>query len=430
MGTIAAALGSVIGYLGAEVATENIFERLLWPERYYHDCTLLSTLKLSFLMAMGGPLHRAALGTLQIFQQNGLYRGPLRGKMLGTAFYHCGTEFYIPRSNVSDQGQKKEVRNCLWIEVLRHVKGTAKGESFVSTAQNDKKPLHEIQMVFQLRLRALTSRDDPARFRCIEEDKITWRVLLGIICSELSGIAVAICTAIFFHYYWLTAYFCLPLVFKLLALLFRVRRQPLDNEDVTSYTEDASGTQILNKFEFVNVDSRFIVIESPEVVFRQFVRHYGHPLRDGRRILDNEQARLSEARRGKSKAEEESEPTNTNFDPWTFRLDQMRPFINIVIIYAFVLYFPAGLLLLIWERNTVQFIWLGYQVYLIFAMHVARLVGWDSCARMEERVARYLGEGREVCLRSRNGQAVIATLRVTEVQSVNDARDLVRKLVA
>jgi hypothetical protein len=34
--TISAALGSVIGYLGAEVARPEMFERVFWPERFHN----------------------------------------------------------------------------------------------------------------------------------------------------------------------------------------------------------------------------------------------------------------------------------------------------------------------------------------------------------------------------------------------------------
>ncbi|KAJ4152251.1 hypothetical protein NW754_004046 [Fusarium falciforme] len=33
---IVSALGAVLGYLGAEVAEESIFERILWPQRFFN----------------------------------------------------------------------------------------------------------------------------------------------------------------------------------------------------------------------------------------------------------------------------------------------------------------------------------------------------------------------------------------------------------
>jgi len=64
MSALVGALGSVIGYLGSEVAQVSIFERLLWPERFYNDFNFSVFIKQSLFMTMGGPLHAAALATL------------------------------------------------------------------------------------------------------------------------------------------------------------------------------------------------------------------------------------------------------------------------------------------------------------------------------------------------------------------------------
>jgi hypothetical protein len=58
------ALGTLIGYLGAEVAIPEIFERLLWPERCYNGSNLSKASQMAFFMPMGGPLHKAALSSL------------------------------------------------------------------------------------------------------------------------------------------------------------------------------------------------------------------------------------------------------------------------------------------------------------------------------------------------------------------------------
>jgi hypothetical protein len=50
----AGALGSIIGYLGSEVAEVAIFERLLWPQRFYYNLTPKSAVGLAFTMPMGG----------------------------------------------------------------------------------------------------------------------------------------------------------------------------------------------------------------------------------------------------------------------------------------------------------------------------------------------------------------------------------------
>jgi hypothetical protein len=82
MTAIAGALGSVIGYVGGEVADRALFERLLWPQRFYNDFTFGGFVRLALLMPMGGPVHKAAIETLEKFRENGLYNGAVRGDML------------------------------------------------------------------------------------------------------------------------------------------------------------------------------------------------------------------------------------------------------------------------------------------------------------------------------------------------------------
>ena len=115
---IIGALGSIIGYLGSEVADETIFERLLWPERFHNRVSFTALLKIALSMPMGGPLHKAALKTLDAFGKNHLYRGPRQGHMLGTAFYADSRYSYIDKTN--DKGD--DARSALLIRALRLVK--------------------------------------------------------------------------------------------------------------------------------------------------------------------------------------------------------------------------------------------------------------------------------------------------------------------
>lgn len=55
MTAVVSALGAVVGYLGPEVAEESLFERILWPQRFFNYVDLPTLLKTSILMPMGGP---------------------------------------------------------------------------------------------------------------------------------------------------------------------------------------------------------------------------------------------------------------------------------------------------------------------------------------------------------------------------------------
>lgn len=64
-----------------------MFDRLLWPQRYFHHPAASDAVKLAFFLSVAGPLHGAALAALDRFLNHGLYLGRQLGDMLGTALF-------------------------------------------------------------------------------------------------------------------------------------------------------------------------------------------------------------------------------------------------------------------------------------------------------------------------------------------------------
>lgn len=159
MDGLAGALGSVVGYLGAEVAEEEVFEKLLWPQRFYNDCTAWSLVQQFFLMGMGGPMHRAALATLDDLRDHGLYLGPRRGDMLGTAFYKDSRKSNFWRTHPDNASQPKDSRNALWVGALRDISGDADCTVIdVADPESQQKgeiPLRAFQLVHHLKLKLI-----------------------------------------------------------------------------------------------------------------------------------------------------------------------------------------------------------------------------------------------------------------------------------
>lgn len=383
MSALSGALGSIIGYLGAEVAEATIFERLLWPQRFYNDFNLTICIKLALLMPMGGPLHRAALQTLDAFNENGLYLGSRRGDMLGTAFYSQLPFKYFARSIVNEEDMAKEVRNGFWVEVLRSVpKKTKSDPPGVERA---------VQPVHRLKLQAAVANDKIGVI--ISEDAVSWRSFAGICSSELSAVAISIAIGVDRRSIWLACYLCVPLLLKFLAVCVSVHRDPIQTDTVIPQHDTPPSSP---QTEIFQIEERpgvgYSIIEGPDPVVQQFFRHFGHPKRK-------------------------------------LKWDRFREVASIIIVYAFVLYFPAGLVSLLWMDPTTQYYWLGYQIYTIIAMHVARLLGFMGCGRTEERIAKLLNRERRVILQSKDGSAVSATLHTEEATSVQDARDRVKNII-
>lgn len=403
MSVIIGALGSIIGYLGAEAATESFFERLLWPERFYNDVSPYVLLRLALFLPMAGPLHGAALESLDTFRKNGLYLGLRRGNMLGTTFFHdTGINYYDltgPGPNQNNGGT--ESRNGFWVQVLREAKCQNRAARLppldpADPATNKIPPYRAMQLVHHLKLHYAKDVNHTVQNAIqITEASITWRTILGTVLSEFSSIAIAVTAAIAkpFRTYWLTGYLLVPLFLKLVALFVSVRRDSiLDDEEKTEGRPESED----ELYRIEDPMHGFAIIQGPPSVVLQFFRHYGHPKRDsgaaGRR-------------------------------------DRARELLSMALIYFFVLYFPAGLISSLWMPANTQLLWLSFQVYSILMMHVVRIIGWDNCGRTETRIARYLEQKKAVWLHCTDRLGIIACLETTDVPNVDSAKREIDSIV-
>jgi hypothetical protein len=391
----AGALGSIIGYLGSEVAEVAIFERLLWPQRSYYELTPKSAVGLAFTMPMGGPLYKAALQTLDSFRRRGLYKGKQQGHMLGTAFYQ-NTALRYTVHGYHGIDKDVEVRNGLWVRVLQHVEHDQTGILEAGRTKIDAESKGEgpqtyrrtSQWVHHLKL----SVQDPrlATHEQVDhyfENQSSWKTYIAIFLSEASAVACAIVIFSWQHCHWFSAYLCLPLLLKLLAVPCSVRRGP--ERSCPSISQDKDEIVV---FEVSDYDHGFPVIEGPESVVRQFFKHWGHPLRE------------------KSS-------------------DRLRELASMGLVVAFVLFFPAGLLSMLWVSEPVQTVWLLYQVYAIIVMHATRLIGFDGCGQMEAAMAESLSKGRVVCLEGGDGSKVEARLESYAVTRIAHGQEKVKEIV-
>lgn len=413
MTAIAGALGSVIGYVGAEVADRALFERLLWPQRFYNDFNFGVFIRLALLMPMGGPVHKAAIETLERFRKNGLYNGMGRGDMLGTAFYEDAGYDCRDIVNVDLQGRVESkpdrARNNFWVEAIASVNSQAgnvqrarvddKGQirSLFGPGEFGGKKHRAIQMVYEIVLEPEDLTYPPVATSAkyvLDESEITWQTVAGILSTEMSAIGLAIFIGVYVRVFWLACFFCVPLLLKILTLWVNVRR-----ESISEWSgQGISGNRL---FEFDKQEWGFAIIGGPETkgeqesIVRHFFLHYGHPQRSDYRVFG----------------------------------DRFKEIGSMVLVALFVFYFPAGLISLLWMDSQSQYIWLGYQVYTIIAMHFVRLFGGASAGRTEKRAAILLQGGDSVWLKGTGKHAVKATLTMTEVESIKMGRKYVKYLI-
>lgn len=374
---VSGALGTILGYLGAEVATESTFERLLWPQRFYHNFNLVIALQMAFLIPSGGPLHRAALETLGKFQENGLYRGRKLGNMLGTCFFPSIPINYYVRTLKDVKNTPKPTRNGFWVLVSRGlVHGCPRKEDTEKNATTRPKPRRTSVPLHRIILEKCDQKMiTPKGVVDVSEDRLTWKSYAGIVVSELSSLAAAILAHQWASNVWLAIYFSLPLLLKLISSMISIKRHAVE-----APATGASEIEIIAEIDDLN--HSLSLIEGPEYLVRQFFRHYGHPVRDARPL----------------------------------------EVLSMAIVYLFVGYFPAGLVALLWMDDKAQTVWLTYELYAVFTMHVARLTGLDGCGRTEERVAQVFEQGHVILLRSRCGPSVLARVETVWYDSVDEGR--------
>jgi len=350
---IIGAIGSVIGYLGGEVAKQDIFDRLLWPERFYNTTSLWILIKICLFVPMSGPIHSAALSALDSFRKSKLYSGTRHGHMLGTAFYPDLKTKYCARTDAEDV--VKEARNGLPIRVLRLVKPRkqTKHEWKLGDTEGQHEMLRTAVFIHHLYIRYATQGDLSNEQLVRVQEQFTLRTWLGLVFSEITAIILAPVVGFrlgsWFGFWWLA-----PLLLKVIAVPFRVRR-----EGLVTKADDSSQPSM---YEAVDMDDGFLLIEGPDHVVRQFFRHYGHPIRTGCSVIS----------------------------------DRCREIILMIIVALYGSIFLVGLLMTIWLDQTIQFVWLGFELYITLAMLSCRLAGGTTSGTTEEAIAHTLSVGKEV----------------------------------
>jgi hypothetical protein len=225
------------------------------------------------------------------------------------------------------------------------------------------------------------------------EDHFSSKAVLAIFISELTALICVAILCVEGHDVWFAAYLCVPLLLKLLSLFTSVRREPSTTAagtDEKATAPDTSDNTVI--FEISDYDHGFPLIEGPEPVVRQFFKHWGHPIRKHYR-------------------------------------DRLREIFGIVLIFAFVVYFPLGLLSMLWLNQSVQVLWLSYQLYTIIVMYIMRIRGSNGRGRIEEGMAKELAKGKTIALKSEGGGIIMAKLDSTAVERIRHGQAKVQEIV-
>lgn len=385
--SVISALGTIIGYIGSEAATEDVFERLLWPQRFFNAFSWQELVEIGLLNPMGGPMHKAALNTLDKFQQSGLFKGRNLGNMLGTAFFHdTGLKYKLHDPPPGSTG-KEHVRNGLWVQAIARIPLTAQSQKGQNPESGVTPPklVRAKSVVNFLELSYVHGNADLAKTVKCDTGSPSCRTLLAIVWSEITGLAVGGlvlgCWRSYFSFFWF-----LPLALKLLSATFTIQRESL----LPKPSGHEANIEETKRFEVNTHGHGFLVIEGKESAVLQFFRHYGHPIRNRARELT-----------------------------------------QISIVVAFGLAFPIGLMCsIIWMPIGLQYVWLGYQLYATLAMYLYRFTRAHQWTRSEARLAQKFAKGnseeRIAYLQEDDGNTMMGKLTRIYVGNYGEGQKVLR----
>ncbi|KAI8710872.1 hypothetical protein NCS52_01530000 [Fusarium sp. LHS14.1] len=408
------AFNALLGYLGGQAATTIIFERLLWPQRYFSCFRPACVPKLAFLFSMAGPLSPTALEVIDTAFCHGLFNGVQQGHMLGSAFYQDMGWTYTMHALGDEPERESQIRNCLWVRAMlslplptpdrrseQSASGNVEKGHSIARIRGKNKLIRARVAVNHLTLTKATPEDISSSQLPFVSERVTnicLRSLLAICLTELAGIGVAVGVTVILRTLW-AVLFVVPLVMHLISAILAVRREPLSD------LPDSVNNEQYRDFEIQcpSLEEGFMLITGPPSVVVQFFRHYGHPVRD-----------------------------------------RFREIAQLVLIVAFGTFFPATLLCqVLWMPLTIQYIWTMWQVYIVIAMHFDRYTQrgtWSS--NTESRIAQLLAqktrtEHEDHCKENsilfgqeRNGPGVVkATLVTTIVDSYKEGKHCMKNLI-
>ncbi|KAJ5080929.1 hypothetical protein N7456_013639 [Penicillium angulare] len=412
-GGVFGAFGAVLGYIGAEAATDIWFSSLLWPQRSFSHLPIRSIPALALLMPMGGPLHKAALGTFDIANARGLLKSAHEGHMLGTSFFKQTEWTYTIPGNATSE--PREARNCMWARALHHMPlpaekpqstaslyplatDAALEKGILTPTSNGHKPLRAKVAVYHLIFAPATAEDKASQMKFVRENcgRPGLQVYLSIFIAELSGIILFAVIYAIGRSLWCLIWLA-PLFLRTLSALFALDREPLTAiSSSTSSPSKTPTTDTESPRDFImhlpqSQGGDLMLFTGPSALVQQFFRHYGHPVRN-----------------------------------------RTREILQLCIIALFAALFPLGLLAsTLWMPPLVQYAWTCYQLYIVMAMHIVRYTAFGRDTSTESKIADYLADRPAILFgEKRHGdETVKVSLIATYHARQQDGRDCLERLV-
>lgn len=380
-------LGVFIGYIGAEVASPALVERVLWPQRSSSGSNA-GSIKNALFLSNGGSLHKVAIRAMDTLFIHGLHKGPGRGHLLGTAFFpDTGLAYKMYLGN-GKPVEDELVRNGLLVRILKCISDTsALPKRIEGTARMR-------QQITVSHLELFNLENVPPRSAItLDSAGVNTQTILTLLASEIPTFLL-VCAV---GYLWSipgAMIYLLPAILKILSACTAMQREDLIIPGDKEKQPWKASTEV-SKFEIHIPGEGFQVISGPADLILPFFRHYGHPIRCRWREL--------------------TQMVILSVMGFTYTIN----FITTVI------FMPPN----------IQSLWIAYQVYLTFAMIVSRYGGAEMWGSTEERIAQALTKSEKghregtVVLKNQTGEMIGARLRRTLHGSYSEGKSQVSQII-
>lgn len=387
--------GFLVGNIGSDLASKVTLGRMLWPERYYHTTSPWKLAMVGLTMSAAGAFQAAGKQAIDRFLHNGLFKGAKEGDMLGTAFFEdsrTGYRAFAKREGQVEPIVAEDARNNFWAAVIASLCQQNPATSGIDGKGADFSRTGEFanRRVFHLKINDDELR--PSTNKPYDINKINIKatlsvMLVGAIFSEISSVLTGAAAAVVWHSPFAMVWF-VPLLLRLLAIRFRVRRTPLLATEPKCNDNNKSRPEPY-VFELDDHKHGFVLIEAPEALGLQFFRHFGHPQRSN---LSN---------------------------------DRRNECISMALVVAAGAYFPTSWVAFAFAPSAMRWTWVYFQICLLAAQLVPTYSNLLLVGSLEEAVAEALRSGKLVYLGDDDTGHITVSLEKVQASRIAEAREIV-----
>ena len=207
-----------------------------------------------------------------------------------------------------------------------------------------------IRRVYHLTLQYESPPTSEARppIQTIHPQATGWTMMVGVLVCKMTAFLTGTAVLAIYRSPFAILWF-MPLIIRLLAIKFSLRRTPLMIGSQDGVAADSVEPCV---FQLDGYSEGFVLIQAPKALGTQFFHHYGHPQR-----------------------------SQVPQDRWNER-------VSMTLVAVMGLYFPVSWLAFVFAPNALRLIWLSYQLYMLVVSMVHKYASLTRMGSLEESIGK------------------------------------------